>query len=88
MRLATIDVDVPGETLVKLNGAKMGVNYGSDKVRFPTPVPVGSKVRAGVELTAVDDIPLGVQVTAKVTVEIEGVQKPAMVAQTISVVVP
>lgn len=72
----------------RVDGVKMGVNYGSDKVRFPTPVPVGSKVRAGVELTAVDDIPLGVQVTAKVTVEIEGVQKPAMVAQTISVVVP
>lgn len=72
----------------RVDGVKMGVNYGSDKVRFPTPVPVGSKVRAGVELTAVDDIPLGVQVTAKVTVEIEGAQKPAMVAQTISVVVP
>ena len=72
----------------RVDGVKMGVNYGSDKVRFPTPVTVGSKVRAGVELTAVDDIPLGVQVTAKVTVEIEGVQKPAMVAQTISVVVP
>ena len=72
----------------RVDRVKMGVNYGSDKVRFPTPVPVGSKVRAGVELTAVDDIPLGVQVTAKVTVEIEGVQKPAMVAQTISVVVP
>lgn len=72
----------------RVDGVKMGVNYGTDKVRFPTPVPVGSKVRAGVELTAVDDIPLGVQVTAKVTVEIEGVQKPAMVAQTISVVVP
>ncbi|WP_431843387.1 MaoC family dehydratase [Calidifontibacter indicus] len=72
----------------RVDGVKMGVNYGSDKVRFPTPVPVGSRVRAGVELTAVDDIPLGVQVTAKVTLEIEGVQKPAMVAQTISVVVP
>jgi acyl dehydratase len=59
----------------------MGVNYGLNRVRFTSPVPVGSKVRANVELVDVTDIEGGVQMTTKVTVEIEGSERPALVAE-------
>lgn len=72
----------------EVQGISMGVNYGSNKVRFPTPVPVGSRVRAGVELVSVDQSAAGYTVTAKVTVEIDGSDKPACVAETLSVIVP
>ncbi len=62
----------------------MGINYGVNKVRFPSPVPVGSKVRARVTLDSVDDIQGGVQCVATAAVEIEGQEKPACVAQTVS----
>jgi len=64
-----------------VENTKMGVNYGLNKVRFTSPVPVGSKVRANVELTDVTDVADGVQVTTKVTVEIEGSERPALVAE-------
>jgi acyl dehydratase len=64
------------------------LNYGSDKVRFPAPAPVGSRVRAGVELIAVRDVPSGVQVISRVTVEIEGSDRPALVAETIALLLP
>jgi acyl dehydratase len=68
-----------------LDNARMGVNYGLNKVRFPAPVPVGSRVRARIELLAVDDVPgNGVQLTARVTVEREGGDKPVCVAETVS----
>jgi acyl dehydratase len=60
------------------------LNYGSDKVRFPAPVPVNSRVRAGVEMLVVRDVPAGVQVVSRVTVEIEGSDRPALVAETIT----
>jgi acyl dehydratase len=63
---------------------RMGVNYGLNKVRFPSPVPSGSRVRAHFELQEVNDIDGGVQVVNKATVEIEGAEKPAMVAETVS----
>ncbi|YAL83853.1 MaoC family dehydratase [Dermacoccaceae bacterium W4C1] len=66
----------------------MGINYGSDKVRYPVPVPVGSRVRAGIELTSVEPSSLGYTVTTAVTVELEGSAKPACVATVKSVVVP
>ncbi|MCS3780075.1 MaoC family dehydratase [Tsukamurella ocularis] len=66
---------------------KMGVNYGSNKVRFPSPVPVGSRVRAGVELVSVTPGGGGQQVVARVTIEREGGDRPACVAETVSVVV-
>ena len=66
----------------------MGVNYGSNKVRFPSPVPVGSRVRAGAELLALDKGPNGAQATVRVTVEREGGDKPACVAEVVSVLVP
>lgn len=74
--------------IYQVEGVKMGVNYGSNKVRFPTPVPVGSRVRAGVELVSVEPSSMGFTVTTKVTIELEGADKPACVAETLSVVVP
>jgi acyl dehydratase len=62
----------------------MGVNYGLNKVRFPAPVPVGSRVRARVELLSVDDVPGGVQLICRITVERDGGDKPACVAETVS----
>ncbi|KXO93996.1 MaoC family dehydratase [Tsukamurella pseudospumae] len=70
-----------------VEGTKMGVNYGSNKVRFPAPVPVGSRVRAGVELLSVTPGGGGQQVIAKVTIEIEGGERPACVGEIVSVVV-
>jgi acyl dehydratase len=61
----------------------MGVNYGCGKVRFPSPVPVGSKVRAGAELVSVEDVAGGAQVTLLVTFEVEGAPKPSCVAEVI-----
>jgi acyl dehydratase len=70
-------------------GAAMGVNYGSDKVRFLTPVRVGSRVRIKVSVLAVDARPDGsLLVKNEVTVEIEGSPKPALIAHTLSLVVP
>ena len=61
----------------------MGVNYGLDKVRFPAPVPVGSKIRARLTIDSVDEVLGGLQLNRTVTVEVDGNNKPAMVAQTI-----
>lgn len=71
-----------------VEGFRMAVNYGTNKVRFPTPVPVGSRLRGGVTLDSVEPSALGFTVAATVTVEIEGADKPACVAQTLAVVVP
>ena len=70
--------------VVKVQGARMGVNYGLNKVRFPAPVPAGSKVRATFELLSVEDVEGGVQVVSRVTVEREGGDKPVCVAETVS----
>jgi len=64
--------------------AKMGVNYGLNKVRFMAPVPVGSKVRGRMTLQEVEDIQGGAQVTWKVTIEREGSDKPVCVAESIA----
>jgi acyl dehydratase len=66
--------------VVELRGFRMGVNYGTGKVRFPAPVPVGSRVRADVTLEAATPFEGGVQLDLGVTVEVEGAPKPAMVA--------
>ena len=66
--------------ILQVQGISMGVNYGTEKVRFPSPVPVGSKLRAGAELKAVDDVAGGAQVTMDVTFEVEGAPKPSCVA--------
>lgn len=70
---------------LRVDGARMGVNYGVNKVRFPAPVPVGSRVRARAQLSDVQ--PLGeeaVQIAVTVTVEREGGEKPVCVAETLS----
>ena len=70
---------------VHIAGATMGVNYGLNKVRFPAPVPVGSRVRARVVVQAVDPVgPDSVQIAWLVTVEREGGDKPVCVAESLS----
>lgn len=65
----------------QVNGLKMGINYGINRLRFPHPVPVGKKVRASAKLDGVEDVKDGKQVQVTVTFEIEGVEKPACVAE-------
>ena len=74
--------------IYRVGGVKMGVNYGADKLRFPSPVPVGSKVRGGVEILAVKPISLGFQVSSRVTIERDGGDKPACVVDMLAVIVP
>lgn len=70
--------------IVEVQGISAGVNYGVNKIRYPAPVPVGSRVRAGVDLLAVDEVPGGIQTTMKITIEIEGQDKPACVVESLS----
>lgn len=70
--------------IYRVDGVRMGVNYGTNKVRFPAPVPVESMIRAGAELTSVTDVPGGVQVELTVTIETQGGTKPVCVAETVS----
>ena len=65
----------------RIDGVKMGVNYGLNKVRFTSPVPVGSKIRAVVSLGDVTEAGGGLQVVNNVTVELEGSDRPALVAE-------
>jgi acyl dehydratase len=69
---------------VSMPAFKMGVNYGLNKVRFPAPVPVGSRVRGRMMLMSVEEIPGGVQMIWQVTVECEGSDKPVCVAESIT----
>jgi acyl dehydratase len=69
--------------VIKVDGVAMGVNYGANKVRFTSPVPVGSEVRAGATLVSVDDIAGGAQVALDVTVEVKDAAKPSCVAQVV-----
>jgi acyl dehydratase len=68
----------------RVEGVSMVVNYGLNRVRFPSPVPVGSRVRAGVVPKSVEDVPGGVQVISEVTIEREGGDKPCCVAETVA----
>ena len=68
----------------RVDGARMAVNYGLGKVRFPAPVPVGSSIRAGVELVSAEAISGGVHTVALVTVQRQGTDKPCCVAETIA----
>jgi acyl dehydratase len=67
--------------IVRVEGFKMGVNYGLNKLRFPSPVPVGANLRAGATLKNLEDVPGGVQLTYEVTFEVQGKEKPAAVAE-------
>ena len=73
-------------TVYRVEGVRMGINYGANKVRFLTPVPVGSRLRGSIEVGEVKRVPNGgAQVTWNVTVELEGSDKPACYAEAISV---
>jgi acyl dehydratase len=69
--------------VLKVTDAAMGVNYGLNKVRFPTPVPVGGKIRMTATLTDVTEVKDGLQVTVSAVIELEGSEKPACVAEPI-----
>ena len=70
--------------IVEVRGIAMGVNCGTEKVRFPAPVPVGSRVRAGAELVKAEEIKGCIQATVRVTIEVEGADRPSCVVDTIS----
>jgi len=70
-------------SVMKVDGVAMGVNYGTNKVRFTSPVPVGSEIRAGATLASVDEIAGGVQVALDVVVEVKDAPKPSCVAQVV-----
>ena len=72
-----------GQT-VKVSGFSMGINYGLNKLRFPSPVPVGSKLRVGAKLATLEDVTGGVQLTYECTFEVEGNEKPAAVAEVLT----
>ena len=86
LTLSLVNLFLP--QLLEVRGVSMGVNYGTDKVRFPAVVPVGSRVRGNGEIISVEEIKGTVQVVVRVTVEIEGADRPACVADTISRFVP
>jgi acyl dehydratase len=68
------------DELLSVEGAALSVNYGIDRLRFPSPVPVGARFCCGVELAEVSEISGGVQIKVIATVEVEGQSKPALVA--------
>jgi acyl dehydratase len=72
------------ESAIKIDDVRMGVNYGLNRVRFPAPVPSGSRIRARMKLLAYDAIDGGAQLVMEVTMEREGGDKPVCVAETVS----
>jgi acyl dehydratase len=72
------------ESGFSIGDESMGVNYGLNRVRFPAPVRVGSRLRAHFRLLAFEPLPGGAQLTVEVAVELEGSPKPACVAETVS----
>ncbi|MEW1778340.1 MaoC family dehydratase [Streptomyces sp. NPDC086777] len=81
----TLSLFIPLFTeLLDVRGVTTKVNYGLNKVRFPSPVKVGSRIRLTGRLTEVQDVPGGVQITVDGTIEIEGATKPAAVLQSLS----
>jgi acyl dehydratase len=77
-------VTLGSEVPLDVGTPKMAINYGLEKVRFPAPVPVGSSIRARVKLLDVSEASGGLQVNRLITIEIEGAEKPAMVAETVA----
>lgn len=70
--------------ILEVKNTSMGVNYGCEKVRFPAAVPVGSRIRGHGEVISAEEVKGGVQVVVRVTIEIEGAERPACVIDTIS----
>jgi acyl dehydratase len=77
-------IPVLAKECYSVEGVRMAVNYGSDKVRFPAPVPVGSSVRATAELVSADEVPGGLQVVVRFTIVGQDGGKPYCVADTIT----
>lgn len=73
--------------IYQVTGLSMQVNYGVDKLRFPAPVPVDSRIRAGAELIKIERNDRGGRATVRVTVEVEGSDRPACVVDTIAAMV-
>ena len=73
-----------GGQCIKMKSQRMGVNYGLNKVRFLTPVPAGARLRCRYSIKEVEEISGGFQITMVATIELEGSDKPACVAETIS----
>jgi acyl dehydratase len=87
LTLSLVNLFLP--EIMEVRGISMGVNYGADRLRFPAPVKVGARVRGAGELLKVEDVKGGaVQATVRVTVEIEGGDRPGCVVETISRYVP
>jgi acyl dehydratase len=76
------------EQILRLDGFAFAVNYGLNKVRFPAPLPVGSKVRMRGRLANLEEVPGGAQITMELTFEREGGDKPVCVAETLARVYP
>lgn len=74
-----------GAEVLRVEGVKRGINYGSDKVRFTNMVPVGSKVRLRQKCLAVEEKAGGKQTRMEATIEVEGQDRPALVAETLTV---
>jgi acyl dehydratase len=70
--------------LLAVPAAASGVNYGTGKVRFPSPAPAGSRVRAGAEIQAVEEVAGGLQTTILITIEVEGAEEPACTIESLS----
>ncbi len=75
-----------GAQIMRITGVSRGINYGSNKLRFTNTVPVGSKVRARQKLISVEPRAGGLQLINEMTIEIEGQDRPACVAETISLI--
>jgi acyl dehydratase len=70
--------------LLAVPAAASGVNYGTGKVRFPTPVPAGSRLRGGAEIQAVEEIAGGLQTTILITIEVDGAEEPACTIESLT----
>ena len=73
-----------GAEIYQVGGLRLGINYGLEKVRFPNPVLVGARVRAGAELIEINEVERGTQAVLKYVVEIENQPKPACVAELVA----
>lgn len=82
LTLALVNLFLP--QIVEVRGISMGVNYGCEKVRFPNVVRAGSRVRGSAQLVTAEEVKGGVQATIRVSVEIEGEERPGCVVDTIS----
>jgi acyl dehydratase len=86
LTLSLVNLFLP--ELLEVRGASMGVNVGLEQVRFPTPVPSGARIRGRGQVVSAEEAKGGVQVVVRVSVEVEGVEKPACVADTVSRFLP